>query len=137
MTTHYNKFNRIKDIKELADKYRKECPMSVRSINKWLTNKIYESSAPRYYISFEEARRNVSKILKNKPINRSNKYIVEMYKDLAEKVKKYNIEHNRNIIDFECLFNIIDNQAKSFYLSKHTILNIISSSNYEKRYVIN
>ena len=90
-----------------------------------------------YYISFEEARRNVSKILKNKPINRRNNYIVEMYKDLAEKVKKYNIEHNRDTIDFKCLFNIIDNQAKSFYLSKHTILNIISSSNYGKRYVIN
>lgn len=132
MRNHYNKHERTKYIKELADKYRKECPNEVRAVNDWITNKIYESSAPKYYISFEEAQRNVSKILRNKPLNMSNKLTIEMYKDLAEKVKKYNIEHNRNIIDFECLFDIIDSQVKSFYLSKSTIFNIITHYNYRK-----
>ena len=88
MTMHYIKFERVKDIKELADKYRKECPINVRAVNDWIVNRIYESSAPKYYISFEEARRNISKILKNKPIDRSNKYIIKMYEDLAKRVKK-------------------------------------------------
>ena len=130
MTTNYSKFERVKDIKELADKYRKECPNDIRAVNNWIVDKIYKSSAPKYYISFEEARRNVSKLLRNKPLDRNNKLIVEMYKDLAEKVKKYNIEHNKNIIDFECLFDIINTQAKSFYLSKSTIRNIICKADY-------
>lgn len=132
MTMHYIKFERVKDIKELADKYRKECPINVRAVNDWIINRIYESSAPRYYISFEEARRNVSKILKNKPIDRSNKYIIKMYEDLAKRVKEYNTEHNRNIIDFKCLFDILNEKANSFYLSKYTIRNIISKHNYGK-----
>lgn len=132
MTTHYSKFERVKDIKELADKYRKKCPINVRTVNDWIVNRIYESSAPRYYISFEEARRNVSRILRNKPIDRSNKYIIKMYKDLAKRVKEYNTEHDRNIIDFECLFDILNEKANSFYLSKSTIRNIIYKYDYGK-----
>ena len=130
MTTRYTTFERIKDIKELADKYRKECPINVRAVNNWLVNRIYESPAPRYYITFEEARRNVSRILRGETLNRGNKTNSKMYEDLAEKVKEYNIKHDKDIIDFNCLFNIIDSPAESFYLSKHTILAIISKSNY-------
>lgn len=132
MTTHYKKFERVRDIKELADKYRKECPVNVRAVNNWIVNRIYESPAPRYYINFEEARRNVSKILRNKPLNRSNKYIIKMYEDLAKQVKEYNIKHNRKIIDFEYLFDILNKKANSFYLSKSTIYNIITKYNYGK-----
>lgn len=130
MRVHYNKFERIKDIKELADKYRKECPINVRAVNDWITNRIYESSAPRYYVSFEEARRNVSKVLRNKPLNRSNKDIIKMYEDLAKQVKDYNIKHDKDIIDFECLYDILNKEANSFYLRKWTILAIISKANY-------
>ena len=55
-----------------------------------------------------------------------------MYEDLAKQVKEYNIKHNRNIIDFECLWDIIDKKANSFYLSKSTIHNIIANYNYGK-----
>ena len=130
MATHYKKFEKVKEIKKLADKYRKECPPNVRAVNAWTVNRIYESPAPKYYISFEEARRNVSRILRGKPLNRGNKYITKMYEDLAEKVKEYNNKHNADIINFDCLFDIIDSPAKSFYLSKYTILAIISKANY-------
>ena len=130
MATHYKKFEKVRDIKELADKYRKECPMNVRAVNDWVTNRIYESSAPRYYVSFEEARRNVSKVLRNKPLNRSNKDIIKMYEDLAKQVKDYNIKHDKDIIDFECLYDILNKEANSFYLSKWTIRSIISKANY-------
>jgi hypothetical protein len=132
MANHYKGFERIKEIKKLADKYRKECPMNVRAVNDWIVNRIYESPAPRYYVSFEEARRQVSKILRDKPLTISNKPTVKMYKDLAEKVKKYNIEHNKDILSFECLFDILDNPAESFYLSKYTICAIITRANYGK-----
>ena len=132
MRSHYCKFERIKDIKELADKYRKECPVNVRAINNWVVDKIYESPAPRYYISFEEARRNVSRILRGKPLSRGNKNTSKMYEDLAKQVKEYNIKHNKNIINFDCLYDILDKKANSFYLSKYTIRSIISKANYGK-----
>lgn len=130
MVIHYKKFEKVKEIKKLADKYRKECPPNVRAVNAWIVNRIYESPAPKYYISFEEARRNVSKILRGKPLTRGNKYIAKMYEDLAKQVKEYNDKHNKDIINFDCLFDIIDSPAKSFYLSKWTILTIISKANY-------
>ena len=132
MATHYKGFERIKDIQKLADKYRKECPINIRAVNSWIVNRIYESPAPRYYVSFEEARRHVSKILRNQPMTRSNNHTVKMYKDLAEKVREHNIKHNKDIISFDCLLDILDSPANSFYLSKYTILAIISRANYRE-----
>ena len=79
MTARYTTFERIKDIKELANKYRKECPINVRAVNSWLVNRIYDSPAPRYYITFEEARRNVSRILSGETLNRGSKTNSKMY----------------------------------------------------------
>lgn len=132
MATRYKSFERVKDIQKLADKYRKECPINVRAVNSWIVNRIFESPAPKYYVSFEEARRHVSKILRNQPLAISNDLTVKTYKDLAEKVKEYNIKHNKNIISFDCLLDILDSPASSFYLSKYTILDIISKTNYRK-----
>lgn len=126
MAINYEKSKRIKEIQKLVDKYRRECPKNVRAVNSWIADRIYESPAPKYYVSFEEARRNVSKILRDQPLSKSNTLVVKMYKDLAEKVKEYNIKHNKDITNFDCLFDILNSPAKSFYVSKYTILNIIS-----------
>ena len=77
--------------------------------------------APRYYITFEYARRVISRIHKNLPIdvNITNKKRYDMYLELYDKWKK---EKTDSFISLE---RILKTPASSFFLTPKTIKDII------------
>lgn len=82
---------------------------------------ISKLSAPKYYVSFEYARRIISRIHKNLPIDVyiTNKKRYDMYLELYDKWKK---EKTNNFIS---LHDILETPASSFFLTPITIKNII------------
>ena len=77
------------------------------------------SPAPRFYISYEEARRSVSMMERGKPIPLKNKLRLEQIKELH---RRWKLTGSTRYVQ---LVGIIDSPAPSFYLSYHRILSII------------
>lgn len=114
-----------KTIQDLANLYRKSIPSNVRSVNNYLVDKIYNSSAPRYYTGTHEVKRVIMKMYNNKEecyrvTNEKHRMYKEIYNKFCE---KYNND-NKNIS--KILEEILNNKASSFFISKSMIIKIIN-----------
>lgn len=78
-----------------------------------------KAPAPRFYVSFEEARRNVSRISRGLHPQRANANRIEMYKELCRRWKLTRAK------GFEVLAAIIQEPAPSFYLSIGRLKSIV------------
>lgn len=87
--------------------------------NKEIARIVSMSPAPRFYISYEEARRFVSRMERGKPIPLKNKLRLEQIKELH---RRWKLTGSTRYVP---LVGIIDSPAPSFYLSHHHILSII------------
>lgn len=87
--------------------------------NKEIARIVSISPAPRFYISYEEARRFVSMMERGKPIPLKNKLRLEQIKELH---RRWKLTGSTRYVP---LVGIIDSPAPSFYLSHHHILSII------------
>lgn len=87
--------------------------------NKEIARIVSISPAPRFYISYEEARRYVSRMERGKPIPLKNKLRFEQIKELH---RRWKLTGSTRYVP---LVGIIDSPAPSFYLSHHHILSII------------
>lgn len=113
-----------KAIQDLANLYRKSIPSNVRSVNNYLVDKIYNSSAPRYYTSTPEVHRIIMKMYNNKEYHIINNEKYKMYREIYSKFcEKYN-DDNKNIN--KILEEILNNKASSFFISKSMIIKIIN-----------
>lgn len=83
-----------------------------------------KSSAPRFYVTFENARRFVSLLMRGKKLPIVNKNKQEMYKEIYRrykaKVKDANARYKYIILE-----DIIEEPAPSFYIDGETFRGII------------
>ena len=87
--------------------------------------------APKFFCSYENALRVVSLIHRGKNPNIKNPYKLAMYQGLYDKwLEKYGkgVEKKKFTIFKDTLPKVIQSEAPSFYISKHTMICFISSS---------
>lgn len=81
-------------------------------------------NAPRFYITFENARRFTSLLLRKKKLPHINRNKLEMYKEIyrryLKRVKENGAEHKYMILE-----QIIQEPAPSFYLDEQTFRGIV------------
>ena len=86
-----------------------------------IIEKAASNAAPRFFVSFENARRFVSLMVRKKRLPLVNKNKIEMYKELFRRYKKMREEDVRNrVINYTALEKIIEEPAPSFYLDTET-----------------
>ena len=86
-----------------------------------IIEKAANTNAPRFFVSFENARRFVSMLVRKKSLPLVNKNKVELYKELFRRYKKYRQEDFTNrVLNYTLLEKIIEEPAPSFYLDTET-----------------
>lgn len=83
-----------------------------------------KSSAPRFYVTFENARRFVSLLMRKKELPITNKNKVEMYKEIYRRYRKQAQECDSRY-KYLILEDIIEEPAPSFYIDEETFRGIV------------
>lgn len=83
-----------------------------------------KSSAPRFYVTFENARRFVSLLMRKKQLPISNENKIEMYKEIYRRYKARVKDCNKRY-KYLLLENIIEEPAPSFYIDEETFRGIV------------
>lgn len=79
------------------------------------------TKAPRFFVSFENARRFVSLLVRKKRLPLVNKNKIELYKELYRRYKRLCQNDSENpVIHYTALEKIIEEPAPSFYLDTET-----------------
>jgi hypothetical protein len=86
-----------------------------------------KGSAPRFYVTFENARRFVSLLMRGKRLPIVNKNKVEMYKEIYRRYKARLKDCNKRY-RYIILESIIEEPAPSFYLDEETFRGIVYRS---------
>lgn len=121
------KVERDKVILEMADKIRKNIPDNVTQRLMYIIDTIYNSKAPRYYVSYPRARKIVYRYLHNLPVNITYEHRAKMYESIVKRLKDYNKINNLKETDLTGLEHILASPTDSFYITKLRILNILYS----------
>ena len=97
-----------------------------------------KSEAPRFYVTFENARRFVSLLLLKKKLHIVNENKLEMYKEIYRRYVKQMKDSNKRY-KYLILEKIIDEPAPSFYLEEETFRGIIYKTlrNRNKNFAMN
>lgn len=113
----------------ILEMFRKS-KMGVAEFAEWLTTQ----PAPCFFVKLEDARRNVSLILRGKPteVNLQNPHS-RVYIDIAERLKKHPQYISEKRYRYAPIIDILDEPAPSFYLNKETIQSLIYRKLREKR----
>ena len=92
------------------------------------------SGKGRYYITFEEAARNVRKVLDHEPIKCKNECKIAMYEEMARKVSDYIARHSS--IDYRvALYRVLaESHASRFFFGMQTA-KLILYQNYSRQRV--
>lgn len=108
----------IKTFFDTLKNYRKSDPF----VNlEQIIEKAAVAAAPRFFVSFENARRFVSMLVRKKNLPLVNKNKIAMYKELYRRYKKLRQEDAENpVIHYTALEKIIEEPAPSFYLDTET-----------------
>ncbi len=110
-------------------KVRKENPLATQND---IIEQAILSGAPRFYVTFENARRYISLMLRKKSIPIVNKNKLDMYNEIYRRYIKRlheSSEHNRFLI----LEHIIEEPAPSFYLDEETFKGIVYKTLRERK----
>ena len=83
-----------------------------------------KGSAPRFYVTFENARRFVSLLMRGKRLPIVNKNKVEMYKEIYRRYKARLKDYNKRY-RYIILESIIEEPAPSFYIDEETFRGIV------------
>ena len=88
-----------------------------------------QAPAPRFYVSFEIARRMVSCMERGMPVNMHNRKI-DMYREIY---RRYSLYKERTCCTgYQCLYEILASQAPSFYITAITMQGIVYRSMRKK-----
>lgn len=91
-----------------------------------------KSEAPRFYVTFENARRYISLMARKKQLPIVNKNKLEMYKEIYRRYLK-RIRETSEQYRFVILERIIEEPAPSFYLDEETFKGIVYKTLRERR----
>lgn len=85
------------------------------------------SPAPKFYITYEMARRNVSALLRGQPVDCHNELKMRMYADIARLTIDYQRRHKRYADDFNgALMAVLSEfSAPRFYISEKSAYNML------------
>ncbi len=113
--------------KEAVVKTFFETVKQLKSKNKNVTqeeifNNASKCAAPRFFVTFEIARRLISSMVKNRRLPIKNKNKIEMYKELYRRYMKQN---KGNVGNYTILESIIEEPAPSFYLDAGSFRGIV------------
>lgn len=81
--------------------------------------------APRFYVSYDTARRHLSNLKKGTPIWEKNKNKKLLYAELYKRWKATNGGNDYEKNSYVCLHDIINSQAPCFYINSETARDII------------
>lgn len=84
-----------------------------------------KSSAPRFFTSYESARRLISLMARKKRLPIINKNRMEMYKEIYRRFINMSKENMSRYGRYRILDNIIDSPAPSFYMDSDTFQGIL------------
>ena len=82
------------------------------------------SKAPRFYVTFENARRFISLLMRGKPLPIVNENKVKMYKEIYRRYKTRVKDANARY-KYLILESIIEEPAPSFYLDEETFRGLV------------
>lgn len=100
-----------------------------------IINRALHSGKGRYYISFDEAARNVRKIINRHPISRKNLCKASMYEELSRKVMDY-LKRKPNSTYREALYTLLaEDKASRFFFGVQTARLILDRNRSRKRNV--
>lgn len=104
--------------------------MDVSEFAEWLTTQ----PAPCFFVEFEDARRNVSLILRGKPaaVNLENPHS-RVYIHIAERLLKHPHYISGKRYRYTPIMDILEEPAPSFYLDEETIKGLIYRNLRKKR----
>ena len=114
-----------------------ETMKEVRTSNPLATqNEIIETAvkrnAPRFYVTFENARRYISLMTRKKRLPLVNKNKMEMYREIYNRYLK-RIKETSSHYRYVILEKIIEEPAPSFYLDEETFRGIIYKTLRERK----
>ena len=81
--------------------------------------------APRFYVSFENARRRLSHIKKGTLVIKSNTNKIKLYAEIYKRWKATNGGNDYEKNSYACLHDIINSPAPCFYIDFETARGII------------
>ncbi len=90
------------------------------------------SKAPRFYVTFENARRYISLMMRKKRIPIVNKNKMAMYKEIYNRYIK-RIQESSSHYRYVILEKIIEEPAPSFYLDEDTFRGIVYKTLRERK----
>ena len=114
---------------ETMKKVRKENPLATQND---VIEIAIKSEAPRFYVTFENARRYISLMARKKQIPIVNKNKLEMYKEIFRRYLK-RMHDSSEQYRFVVLESIIEEPAPSFYLDEETFKGIVYKTLRERR----
>lgn len=93
------------------------------------------SEAPQFYITYEMARRNVSALLRGRPVDCHNKLKMLMYADIARLTIDYQRRHKRYADDFNgALMAVLSEYpAPRFYITEKSAYNMLCALRRQQR----
>ncbi|MCP9612565.1 hypothetical protein [Coprobacter tertius] len=90
-----------------------------------VVKKALNSNAGRFYITYEEARRNVRRLMNNRPLSCRNRNKLEMYEELRTQVEEYMKKHPRSTFN-DSLFSVLsEGYTPRFYMGVQNALMIV------------
>ena len=115
---------------EIIVKMFLESKMGVCEFAEWLTTQ----PAPCFFVEYEDARRNVSLLLRGKPAAvKPHTLHYCVYLDIAERLVKHPRYISAKRYKYVPIEEILEEPAPSFYLDKETIRGLIYRKLKEKR----
>ena len=122
----YYKEERDCDLYEAYNKVLKSLGMApLDTPREKVVHRVVYSVAPRFYISYEEARRNVKRIMSGRPPRCMSAVRTEMYNDLANLLAGYLRRRPRASFNEALGAVLAEKPAPRFYLSERAALLII------------
>lgn len=119
-------------LREIRDKsIREEYFNTIKSLckvkpyisNDEIVKEMLKKPAPRFFISYESARRIISLMQRGENINIQNKNKRQMYNDLYEAFLK--CKKKMNVPGYCILKIILEEEAPSYYVSSYTMRSIV------------
>lgn len=121
-----NEFER--DLAQAYHRVIKECGRDAELKPRYeLVAQAVLGGAPKFYITYEMARRNVSALLRGKYADCHNQLKIEMYADIARLTIDYQRRHKSFSNDFNgALMTVLSEyQAPRFYISEKSAYNLL------------
>lgn len=129
-----NDFER--DFMRAYEQVQKDCGKEALFMSpRELVAKVVNSPAPKFYITYEMARRNVSALLRGLHTDCNNKLKMQMYADIARLTIDYQRRHKRYSDDFNgALMAVLSEYpAPRFYITEKSAYNMVCALHRRQR----